>query len=222
MIVQVDWQLRHRSFSLQNGRSSRPILKRWPLINWLTFTFLGWMLYRVLFQPHWIVSLPSSVTELMTIGELASGLTLMLVWTAVYWQQRKSTTLLPQFDLTELYSLSPSQFEEFVALLFQHKGYRVKMRGGAGDHGVDLELRQGNGKRAIVQCKRYQRAISPDVVRDLYGTMMHERVAHAFLVTTADISTATRQWAKGKPITLIDGQALARIVLALANDKVTK
>jgi hypothetical protein len=41
-------------------------------------------------------------------------------------------------------------------------------------------------------------------------------------VTTADISTATRQWAKGKPITLIDGQALARIVLALANDKVTK
>jgi restriction endonuclease Mrr len=49
--------------------------------------------------------------------------------------------------------------------------------------------------------------------------MMHEGVAHAFLVTTADISEASRQWAAGKPITLIDGQALAQIVAALDENR---
>ena len=39
--------------------------------------------------------------------------------------------------------------------------------------------------------------------------MVHERAYHGFLVTTAEISDAARQWAADKPITLIDGAALA-------------
>jgi hypothetical protein len=45
--------------------------------------------------------------------------------------------------------------------------------------------------------------------------MIHERVHHAFLVTTADISDAARQWAKHKPMTLIDGATLVSIASAL-------
>jgi restriction system protein len=72
-------------------------------------------------------------------------------------------------------------------------------------------VERGGGKRAIVQCKRYRRPVGPDVVRELYGTLIHERVAHAFLVTTADISNSARQWAAGKPMTLIDGALLVQI-----------
>jgi restriction system protein len=98
-----------------------------------------------------------------------------------------------------------------VAQLFRKKGYKVALRGGSGDKGVDLELQQAGGRRAIVQCKRYRRPVGPEVVRELFGTLVHERVSHAFLVTTADISNSARDWAQGKPMTLIDGNLLAQV-----------
>jgi restriction endonuclease Mrr len=52
-------------------------------------------------------------------------------------------------------------------------------------------------------------------VRELLGTMIHEQVHHAFLVTTADISPAAREWAQTKPMTLIDGQTLVALAEAL-------
>ena len=55
------------------------------------------------------------------------------------------------------------------------------------------------------------------IVRDLYGTLMHEGAFHAFLVTTAEISDAAEKWARGKPITLIDGPTLVHIANSLAS-----
>jgi restriction system protein len=69
-----------------------------------------------------------------------------------------------------------------------------------------------------VQCKRYRNAIGPDIVRELFGTMIHERVHHAFLVTTASISDSAREWAAHKPMTLIDGPTLVQIAAALNKD----
>jgi len=46
------------------------------------------------------------------------------------------------------------------------------------------------------------------VVRDLYGTMLHEEASHAFLVTTGAISSAAYAWTEGKPMTLVDGEGL--------------
>ncbi|MCA9937479.1 MAG: restriction endonuclease [Anaerolineales bacterium] len=117
--------------------------------------------------------------------------------------------------MAEIYALSPGAFERYVAGIFRRKGYRVKIRGGSGDLGVDLEVTNQHGKRAIVQCKRYQHTVGAEVVRELYGTLIHERAAHAFLVTTADISTAARDWSQGKPITLIDGETLVHIAYTL-------
>ena len=98
-----------------------------------------------------------------------------------------------------------------MARLFRQKGYKVYLRGASGDKGVDLELERAGGKRAIVQCKRYRRPVGPEVVPELFGTLIHERVSHAFLVTTADISQSARTWAQGKPMTLIDGSLLAQV-----------
>lgn len=210
MQAQFEWRFRPKQVSIRSdGRSPLTAVSIWQLLSGLTILFLVWMTYRMLFRPI----LPAMLMARVTLVEVAGGFTLALIWTAVWWRQRYQTTYaIPRMDAEQLLDLSPQEFEQYVAWLFRRKGYRVKLRGRSGDQGVDLELTQAGGKRAVVQCKRYQRTIGPDVVRDLYGTMMHERVAHAFLVTTADISEASRQWAGGKPITLIDGQALARIV----------
>jgi restriction system protein len=114
-----------------------------------------------------------------------------------------------------MYELSPKAFEHYVAGLYRRKGYHVVVRGRSGDHGVDLELTSAGGRRAIVQCKRYRDTVGEEIVRGLFGTLLHETAHHAFLVTTADISAAARAWAAGKPMTLIDGTTLVEIAAAV-------
>ena len=186
-------------------------------IGLLTLLLVGWLLLHWRLSP---LSLPPIWQELLTLLEMAGVATVTWVWVALWWQHRSpEAPIVPAFDKAELYDLSPTEFEQYVARLFQRKGYRVHQRGRRGDMGVDLEITQRRGKRAIVQCKRYRKTVGPDVVRELYGTLIHERVAHAFLVTTADISTAARDWASGKPMTLIDGDTLVQIATALALDE---
>ncbi|MDX1413709.1 MAG: restriction endonuclease [Candidatus Promineifilaceae bacterium] len=211
MLVRVESKLQKRS-KLQRTSEQKLI---WA---WLGFAFallLLWLTYHYLVRPSWLNLLPRFFSEFLYLIELASITTLATVATVYRWRQRRKGQSLTTVTVEMLYNLSPADFEKYVGELFRKKGYRVKMRGQKGDRGVDLILSQANGRMAVVQCKRYRHTIGPDIVRELFGTMIHERVHHAFLVTTADISDAAREWAKFKPMTLIDGPTLVEIAAAL-------
>jgi restriction system protein len=167
-------------------------------------------------MPAWPSSLSGGLIEFFDLIETATGATLAFLWAALYIRHRRLERPPAALTLQELYALDPTNFEAYVAALFRQKGYRVVLRGGSGDHGVDLELIGREGRRAVVQCKRYQNTVGEDVVRDLYGTLVHEQAGRAFLVTTAEVSDAARQWAFSKPITLIDGPTLVQIAASLS------
>jgi restriction system protein len=202
---------RHRTTNL--ARFLNPLL----IVTLLTVLFLGWVAFRWGFRPSYFQTLPQNIIELLDLYEFGSTVTLILLWGIVLWRRRKPRrhkTKTPTVD--QLYALDPYQFEEYVAAVFRKKGYQVAIRGGSGDKGVDLVVETGAfGKRAIVQCKRYRNKIGPETVRELYGTLLHERAAHAFLVTTAEISDSAREWAQHKSLTLIDGETLVRIAQSL-------
>lgn len=194
----------------------------WRLLRALTAVYLLWLAYRSLIHPAWIAHLPAELSEVLQLCEVAGALTLLFLWIVMGWYRYYQAPItIPAVDIDTLYALSPRDFEIFVAQLFRKKGYRVQHRGRSGDMGVDLMITQPGGRRAIVQCKRYRSTIGPDIVRELYGTLMHEQVVHAFLVTTADISQSAREWAEGKPMTLIDGDTLAQITAVLSNKDVS-
>lgn len=205
----------------QGDRLGRAYRVGLVIIGGLTAWWLGWLLYRWLVDPGWLTALPDVLTELVLLAETAGGFTLAFLWGGLgfhYWRRSRLAEMrarIPGMSREKLYSLSPKAFERYVAGLFRQKGYRVVVRGRSGDLGVDLELTDAHSRRAIVQCKRYRDTVGAEVVRELYGTLIHERVAHAFLVTTADISEAAREWARGKPMTLIDGGTLVEIATAL-------
>lgn len=217
MIARFDWQIGQRPAraAAQPGWGWSHRLVGFLLAG-LTAVFLLWLLFHHLFADDFAL-LPALLAEIVRLLEAAGLVTLAALWGVWLWQGRRpiAAPSNPALTLAELYALSPAEFEQYVARLFRQKGYKVSLRGRSGDQGVDLELVRPGGKRAIVQCKRYQRAIGPDVVRELYGTLVHERVAHAFLVTTAPISDAARDWARGKPITLIDGKLLVETAARL-------
>ncbi|MCA9929709.1 MAG: restriction endonuclease [Anaerolineales bacterium] len=216
----LNWLFNYR-LRARRSRPKQPVSKSslWS-IGGLTAVYLIWLLYRWILQPVWLAALPTAVNELVQLMQVAGAFTLLILWVMLWWRQQSGQSLhaVPAISLDDLYEMSPTAFEKYVAQVFRRRGYRVGHRGRAGDLGVDLELSNGNGKRAIVQCKRYRNTIGPDIVRELYGTLIHEKVAHAFLVTTADISDAAREWARGKPMTLIDGKMLVQVVTAVEDD----
>ena len=109
--------------------------------------------------------------------------------------------------LDEIKTLDPVSFEHFTASLFERMGYQVETTPESGDEGVDLFITK-NGRRAVVQCKRYENLVGQPVVRDLYGVMLHNQVDHAYLITTGRFSLPAQAWAEGKFIHLVDGMEL--------------
>lgn len=216
MVVRTEWRFRQQVPHLKpHTPRSVSLNGRW-IIGLFTAVYFFWLLIRSVSQPEWLLWLPPVWAELLRLAEIGWLATLVLVWSVVWWRGRQEDARpLEPLSLDQLYNLHPAEFERYVARLFRQKGYKVSVRGRSGDLGVDLVITRSGGRRAIAQCKRYRNTIGPDIVRELYGTLIHEGVSHAFLVTTAEISEAARAWAQGKPMTLIDGHTLVDIAQSL-------
>jgi restriction endonuclease Mrr len=106
--------------------------------------------------------------------------------------------------------LHPSDFEVQVANNLKDRGYEVQWTGRAGDGGVDIRATGPGGVRIVVQCKGYQEPVGPASVRELYGTLMHERAHEGWLVALAGFSGAAKEFAAGKPLRLLDVDTLIR------------
>lgn len=133
------------------------------------------------------------------------------------WLQRRLNPDVPPpaaITLADLQAMAPAEFEAWVTLFFQRRGYHAVDTPHVGDQGVDVRLVDPQGRPAIAQVKRYQGTVGPEVVRELLGTVEGENAALGYLVTTGRIGDAGRRWAEGKPLELIDGERLVRLANA--------
>lgn len=112
---------------------------------------------------------------------------------------------------TNIMDLNPFQFEELVTNLFSKMGLDAKLTRSSRDGGVDcvaFDQRPILGGKVVVQAKRYKHTVGVSAVRDLFGTMMNEGANKGILVTTAGFGPDAYEFAKDKPIELIDGGGL--------------
>jgi restriction system protein len=110
----------------------------------------------------------------------------------------------------DLLDLSARQFEEMVVELYRAAGHKAQRTGAIGDHGVDVVVQAKNGEKWVIQCKRWRGAVGEPVVRDLYGVLHHEKADRAVIITTGQFTESAREWARGKPIALYDGDQFLR------------
>lgn len=107
------------------------------------------------------------------------------------------------------------RFEELIEELFRKLGYRVEGHRAAADGGVDITAISSEpivGGKYIIQCKRQKAPIGEPVVRDLYGVITHENANKGIVITNADFTMAAVKFAEGKPIELLNGIALLRLL----------
>ena len=114
-------------------------------------------------------------------------------------------------DIEAIRAMSWREFETLIAETYRRQGFTVEETGGGGaDGGIDLILR-GKGQKAIVQCKQWRTyRVGVKIVREMYGIMVAEKADRVVIVSSGTYTQESVDFAKGKPILLIDGKALAQ------------
>lgn len=124
----------------------------------------------------------------------------------------------PQQDA--LAAISWREFEMLVGQFFREKGYKVTETTEGADGGVDLNLTDNDFKTYLVQCKHWKSSKVPvNVVRELYGVMMAQQAAGAFVVTSGQFTDDAQAFADGKNIQLIDGRLLVSAIKGQNNEQ---
>jgi len=113
---------------------------------------------------------------------------------------------------TNLASMHWEDFEHLVREIFEQEfsqnGGEVKVTQSSRDGGVDaiaFDPDPIRGGKIVIQAKRYTNIVGVSSVRDLYGTVMNEGATKGILVTTSDYGSDSLNFAKDKPLTLING-----------------
>jgi len=107
-----------------------------------------------------------------------------------------------------LRNLSPAEFEELVASLYERMGFAVQRTRASYDEGVDLYARRFTDAGVdglIIQCKHYFGGTVPvSTVRELYGALRSKpHIGRAVLVTSGRFSQQCGEFARGKNIDLM-------------------
>jgi hypothetical protein len=92
----------------------------------------------------------------------------------------------------DLLDLSPRQFEEFIAGIWDRLGYTVELTARTRDGGRDVVaiIKAESEVRYIIECKRYDEThkVGVGILRALYGVKTHEGATKAFLATTSSFT----------------------------------
>ena len=110
--------------------------------------------------------------------------------------------------MADPHRMSPDQFEEFLADLCVRDGCtHVRVVGGANDHGADVLYTDPNGRRGLIQAKRYApgNSVGNEHVQIVNGTYRDAHgCAHAAIVTTSHFTVPAKAFAKRVGIALLD------------------
>jgi len=120
---------------------------------------------------------------------------------------------------TNLAAMDWQDFEHLIRELFQKEfgggGAEVKGTQASRDRGVDaivFDPEPLRGGKFIIQAKRYINTVDVSAVRDLYGTVVNEGANRGILVTTSNYGIDAYDFAKDKPITLLNGENLLHLL----------
>lgn len=146
-------------------------------------------------------------------GYIVGGLALLAGLAAAIARKKRQQLFDSQTGIESIRALTWSQFEQLIGEAYRRQSYEVQENfSGGADGGVDLRLRR-EGETTLVQCKQWKAYKVPvQTVRELYGVMMAEGAERGILVTSGVFTHEAKVWAEGKPLELIEGEGLCRLI----------
>jgi restriction system protein len=166
----------------------------------------------------------TTAAVLLTISAPTIGIPALILVAGSLWftrpgaklarlRQRSTRVRIPAGGANYL-TLTPTQFEHALANLCQRDGCtNVRVVGGAGDLGADVICTTPDGRRLVIQAKRYAPTtkVSSGDVQKVGGTARQIHGADiAAVVTTSMFTPAALNYCRQVGIRTVDGNALAR------------
>jgi len=122
-------------------------------------------------------------------------------------------------EVDNLAAMDWQDFENLIREIFEKEfissGGEVKITQASRDGGVDaiaFDPDPIRGGKIVIQAKRYTNVVGVSAVRDLFGTTVNEGATKGILVTTANYGPDAYEFAKGKPLTLLNGGNLLHLL----------
>jgi len=104
-------------------------------------------------------------------------------------------------------AMEGTRFEEFLAELFSHLGYRIQLVGSSHDFGADLVL-TSRRQRIVVQAKRYTGNVGIAAVQEVLGAVQYYHGTRGMVVTNRGFTESARELAARSGIELWNRQQL--------------
>lgn len=187
-----------RSQAVPASRMLKVILVIWAALAVvrIALIFISWPIIGILVPEPW-----------NTLLFFACGAVLLAVKLSIDARERRDiqTKANNAAGVGDLLSLSPTDFENMIVELYTAMGHKARRTGATGDHGVDVVVQASNGEKWVVQAKRWRGSVGEPIVRDFHGVMQHEKADKGAIITTGRFTAQARDWAQGKPITLLEG-----------------
>ncbi len=124
-----------------------------------------------------------------------------------------------QQQAAELCRLSGTEFEEYLAGLFQQLGYRVELTPTSGDYGADLLLFK-HGQRTAVQAKCYSGSVGVSAVQEVLAGMTYYQCDAAWVVTTGNYTPNAVELARISNVRLCGSTELGKWIKQLEDNGV--
>lgn len=142
---------------------------------------------------------------------------IIIFWILLKMKKQKFNDIYDWHSDTELLekirSMHPNKFEDYISDMYSRLGYNTERVGHAYDGGIDV-IATKNDIKHYIQCKKYITSkVGVSEVRDFYGAMAGKLSnGKGIFITTNIFTTEAESFAEGKPIELIDGNGLIKLV----------
>jgi len=114
--------------------------------------------------------------------------------------------------------IDPYEFENFVAEVWDGRGWETEVSQGSNDMGVDVVAKKSDGlmeQKAVIQAKRYAdgNKVGRPKIQQYHALKQQDADADAaVVVTTSEFTRGAEEWAEEHNVKLIDGDQLVEIV----------
>ena len=115
------------------------------------------------------------------------------------------------YDISQINSLSGTEFEKYLKLLFEKMGYNVSLTKKSKDFGADLILEK-KGKKTIVQAKCYNHTVGVSAIQEIISARNHYGVFEAIVVSNQNFSKEAEQLANENKVMLAGKKELETLI----------
>jgi restriction system protein len=155
-----------------------------------------------------------TLTKSIQVSIIVCILVVAVVIAALISRKLKHEERLKRSGIAEIDKMEGVQFEQYLGHLFRSQGYKAEVTQAAGDYGADLVLSK-EGKRIVVQAKRYSKNVGLKAVQEVRGAVSHYGASAAWVVTNRDYTEQAYKLAKSNNVRLIGREELIEMLLQM-------